>query len=228
MEDPGCAEVLKRIQTDDQLLMILTNPKEPCLQREILPESPESVTKTAQPRAIRSISHAKSQTQPKLVVGNEHIVTVIGCYDGPRNFYVRFLNTENVEKYKAFKESLNKALLNPLKTLTQIGAKCITLSAQNDQKELEAYRIVVKQIRKKEIRITLIDEGRDLIVLLPNLYSTQDQVFDTPPFATNFTLEGAENVYNHLSKSVGNFYFLHLTRHQNLKLTIKAISENGL
>lgn len=218
LNDDVCAQVLKPIKLCEQLSQLSCS-GDPRLHREILPESPED-EKAFQPPLLK---------KQLLAVGSEHDVQVLEYKEGPREFYVEFLTPENEENLQTFKNLLDEMSLQPLKSMPAIGTKCIASIALNDSTNVNNFRVEVKSIAKGQIRVHLMDKGREMIVKLSSLFTTScEKIFEVTPFAVAFSLNGLHNATTYLDKEDIDFYFRHITRFRKLKLTVKTSPKNGI
>jgi hypothetical protein len=179
-----------------------------------LPESPEE----------RKVVKCAKQM---FVVGSVHEVKILECKEGPREFYVKLISHEDLEKWKAFEELLKEAVLSPITIKPSIGSQVIALTNNSNTKKLEVFRGIVEKFEKDLIKIHLVDLGRKIMVKLTHLYTTSQRIMNEPPFAPKFSLHGIQSV-KHLDKDELSFYFHYLTHNKSLKLIVRSSNEKGI
>jgi hypothetical protein len=205
---PSLKSILKPIPIFNQIQLyqrLINHPENFILQREILPESPETKILPA-----------------SLIVQSDQQVIVTAYENGPRKFFVRFVSNFH-NKFEDFQKQINAAMLIPLSTDPTIGSLYLiegnTTEANVSDTKGENIRVVVTEIRHDLVLVKAIDFGWDRIINKSNLYEMSNVFKDTPAFASPFSLEGIDSV-THLNDDELKFYFQYMTKNRRLQIEV--------
>lgn len=177
------------------------------LQREIMPLSPEK------------------RNNEVLKIGSEYQIIICGYTRGPEEFFIQFA-ADNRKKLQDLKEMLMEVKLIPIIRRPCLNSNYLLVLEENIiGNELKIFRVVVKEIKGKDIIVQDLDEGCQRICSIDNIFELPNCVHPDhiPPICQKFSLEGINDLQNltDLDEKEIDFYFKHITamhRHLNMKI----------
>lgn len=160
----------------------------------------------------------------KLEVGKSYQARISFYLDGPFNFYIQLISSDNeYQEYQINLQELKNTLI-PLPKFPLVGTRCIV------EAEEHLYRAKVVQNDAKGQVLEMFETGGLLAMHKDfKIFAMPVSVAKVPPFAINAKIAGLKpSMMPQLSKDEINFYFRYVTYQKVLRVKVVSFDADNL